>query len=317
MKNSYLMSILLFFTFIFSGCAPTYNIKPEFNVETESLTIINTSFDSAKVVNEKILGTKMRGDGVKRIKDYKIYGLMSCNRIHYEDADAGARTYFSYSKADWILDKYEGGTCYITQISNLRFFSCRNTVMGNYNYNITAEKNNSYGYQFISRLALGEGCFNKIKEEVIEDAKKNDYEITNTLIKKGVEIPLYNDIPVKRDPSDELDYKSYSSKKTIFDDKIRIYEGTYTFDSPAQNVCSRGNKVRVEIDGRDNLRGKLFFNKDGQDSFVTNIVGNSISFNSENIFFDVYTTSKDSLEGVVKDKGGCRAEFNLTLKNDK
>jgi len=302
----------------FSGCAQLYNIEPNYDEKNKTVAIIDTRFNDVEVKQEKIVGNNLRGNALEKIKDYKIYNHNLCRDIFYISTNAGNNTFLKESYAEIILEKYNKGTCYVTEVSNVRFFACRNTVMGRYYHYIVTETKNQYGYQMIEKLDLGIGCYEKIKDNTLKQAKNSKYPIKNYVVKKGIKIDLEDEIPnlindqtIVNVPGSENMITETTIALPVFDKKIIKYEGILVPSSENDNCISKST-ITVSVDSRNNLKGKLRYIANNGKEIEVDVVGTIASVDSGKLKFETYTYFEDRIQGIFKNNR-CRGQFQLNL----
>ncbi len=107
-------------SFVFLGCAPTYNIEPNYDKKSKVLMI-----DSYKI--NDIIYNNANSNHNLTSADMKFSSFNTnnnvCRRIMFKEYNVGQNMWYINSGIDDILTAYNGN-CVIEKIGNLNFFKC-------------------------------------------------------------------------------------------------------------------------------------------------------------------------------------------------
>ncbi|NQY52181.1 MAG: hypothetical protein HRT42_01300 [Campylobacteraceae bacterium] len=266
---------------LFVGCTPIYNVTPKYNKDSQTVVINNTIFKNAIQKDDRHFGIGQRGGHRTNIQYYKLRNE-ECKNIHYEYVKAGNKTYITYSEYERILEYFIGGSCNVTQISNLKFLSCRLDNSKNELYYITTDTKNKWGYNTLQKLSLNRSCFKKIKENTVIQAKK-----------------------------DKVEIKSYIDKIDLPKD-TKIYDGVLVLDKNRQVKCPSNTKIKLFVSKNNKLFGQLSFIKTTGKSGTSRINGNINRFLSRDVSFVTIEKNKEIIRGTFK-SNNCSGIFNAKI----
>lgn len=269
-----------------TGCTPSYNINPQYDSTSQKLSIGGYVFTDVKETNNRNLGTGMQGDGFYQINDFKLSST-DCSKIHYEDSKAGSKTYFTDSKYDWILESFRGGSCNVTEIANLKFLTCDNTIAnGEFTdgrHYITTETTNQWGYVYIAKYSLDKNCYQNLLTHFKSLANKDNVTIKNYVAK--------SDIP--------KNVKVYYGQAKLLVDK-------------SENNCPTSSKVKLFVDEKTNkVTGSASYFSPSGKYITTSLNGTKDKLHSRYNTFKITEYSNEVIKGTSID-GTCFFDFELT-----
>lgn len=214
MRKITILMILVVNILIFTGCAPTYTLKPNYDKNTNILMIDGYVL---KNVTETI--DKKRIDLHAVANEYKKFNTddILCKKIAYSYSDiSNTNRYYLTSAIDDIESQYKK-KCIIEKINNLSFFQCpvnlETTSYGVssnetlYHYGITSSSPKDSGYGMKTTVYLGNkaACFVHIREYFLnksnsKNIQKNNIQSTTPTITPKVnqkDLNYWYDLKVK------------------------------------------------------------------------------------------------------------------------
>ena len=154
MRRVFMLSILVFGVLFLSGCAPSFNIRPNYNenkkeVLVDDYVIKDISFYDKKKSNIDMNSLGSTGYFLKRFKsDSRV-----CSNLESIEYDADGNWYYYFSMLDQLQKKYNNN-CEVETIGNgLHFLKCYDK------YYITSSSYKHSGYGRKTGLIMNKDCF--------------------------------------------------------------------------------------------------------------------------------------------------------------
>jgi len=188
MKKITILIVLVVNILIFTGCAPTYTLKPNYDKNTNILTINGYIIKNATETIDKQI-TNMNAITY----EYKKFNADDnvCKKLAYKYSDiSNTNRYYLTSSIEDVKSSYKN-KCIIEKINNLIFFQCpinlettSNYETSNetiYHYGITSStiKDTGYGSKTTVYLGSKAACFVDIRDYFLnksnsKNIQKND-----------------------------------------------------------------------------------------------------------------------------------------------
>lgn len=173
-------SILLISCLLFIGCAPSYNITPEYDEKTKSVKIDNIKLENVYFYNKKnITPDNAMGNIFSYRENYKINDN-DCSWLIVNQGDTKNNWHWNESMLETAMTLYRGH-CKVEKIANLEFLQCeknenitnKNVVYSNkiIDYAITSSTPNKGGYSKKTGIDMPEKCYEKFKKYFEENTK--------------------------------------------------------------------------------------------------------------------------------------------------
>jgi len=181
--NSYKFGgVLLISSLILSGCAPSYNITPQYDEKTKSVKIDNIKLENVYYYNKKdITNDNSMGNIFSYRENYKINDD-DCSWLIVNQGDTKNNWHYNESMLETAMTLYKGH-CEVEKIANLEFLKCdKNENITNKNsttskkiidYAITSSVPNKGEYNKKTGIDMPEKCYEKFKKHFTKDLQEN------------------------------------------------------------------------------------------------------------------------------------------------
>ena len=159
MKRVFMLGVLFFGVLFFSGCAPIFNVIPNYDKNKKVVYIDDYEIKDISSYNEKKsnFSTRSMGSTGYLVKTIRADNGI-CTYLDIADYDARGDWYYTNSALEDVLAKYKNH-CKIEKIgANVNFIKCNN------NYFITSSSIQHSGYGSKITITTNEKCFNDMKK---------------------------------------------------------------------------------------------------------------------------------------------------------
>jgi len=169
---------------VFAGCAPTYDIEPNHDKQLNTLEVGLLKFDGVVHDNkESSVSEKYLSHFLTKEADYQMNNDKCENIRFYKTMSTTDRAYIT-ANTDMSLKKYfftkKKGNCEITEVSNLKFYTCSTASYStNKYYYIASDSRSSLGFKSVTELKVDKTCFNSLKDSFVQDATANEVDINS------------------------------------------------------------------------------------------------------------------------------------------
>lgn len=171
MKRLFMYCIMVFSILFFSGCTPSYSVKPNYDIKTKTISIGTLKLENAE---ETLNRTPVNSEFVGRVhQKNKKYSFKNdkCKTLFYTEVSASNGVYLTSSFSDNIKKRYgDRMKCEVLEISNLKFYECSGSPS---RWFIGYSTPNQNGYSKTEHLDVDNTCYKTIKEhfrlKAIED----------------------------------------------------------------------------------------------------------------------------------------------------
>lgn len=163
--------------FLFTACAPTYNMKVAFDKESKVISIDTLELQKARISYDKSKNSE--GSHTTQIKYY--LADKRCNSMYYYHRQMTRGWYITENEEDYLTQRaieQKKIRCEVTKISNLKFLTCENVSSLKKDYTITTSTTSEDGYNSSTVIdGITQRCFNTIAHHFTTKAKKDDVKI--------------------------------------------------------------------------------------------------------------------------------------------